>query len=197
MAKKTGGMSTKQLLGNSEAVLIGLLGLGLIGILYLVIFGNLSGNLGFTTEAAPEIFNETGPLVSANQTGYTLVGASDVGAASFVITALWNSTNATGFGNYNVTLIEAANYSVTSDGVLRNATEEFYNNVSASYTHVKDSTGKINTDNTIANLTGGVVTFFGFSNTLFTLTAITLLISIILVVLRLVRGNKETSGFAN
>ena len=101
--------STKSILGSAEAVLTGLLGLGLVGILYLVIYGNLAGNLGFAANT-----------VGANNTNFV-----------------------------------------------------------------------------INNLTGGVVTFFSFSNTLFTLTAVTLLIGIILVVLRLVRGNKETSGFSS
>jgi|TARA_Y100000310_G_scaffold97876_1_gene95549 hypothetical protein len=100
--------STKSILGSAETVLVGLLGLGLVGILYLIIYGNLAGNLGFA----------------------------------------------------------------------------------------ENTLGANNTNMVINNLTGGVVTFFGFANTLFTLTAITLLIGIILVVLRLVRGNRETGGFS-
>ena len=102
--------SATSMLGSAEKVMSGLLGLGLLGILYLVIYGNLSGNLGFTT----------------------------------------------------------------------------------------DSAGYNNSENVISNLTGGVQTFFGFSGTLFTLTAITLLIGIILVVISLVKGKGSSSGgFSN
>jgi len=99
-----------QMLGSAEKVLTGLLGLGLLGVLYLVIYGNLSGNLGFAALSQ---------------------GANDTG-------------------------------------------------------HV------------IGNLTGGVVTFFSFSGTLFTLTAITLLIGIILVVIGLVKSKGSgTGGFSS
>ena len=103
--------SATSMLGSAEKVMTGLLGIGLLGILYLVIYGNLSGNLGFA--------------------------------------AL--------------------------------------------------STGANNTNKVIGNLTGGVVTFFSFSGTLFTLTAITLLIGIILVVIGLVKGGRGSAagGFSN
>ena len=177
------------LLGKAEKVMVGLLGLGLLGILYLVIFGNLSGNLGWTQDSVI-VVNESG--LSINTTaGSTLTGASDTGATSFVITAVWG--NAT----INVTttyLIPAANYSVSAAGVLTNNSiipdPIGYGDVNSSYTYTRDSQPDINSEQTIGNLTGGVVTFFSFSGTLFTLTAITLLIGIILVVIGLVRGGR-------
>jgi hypothetical protein len=102
--------SAASIIGSAEKVLSGLLGLGLFGILMLIVYGNLSGNLGF----------------------------------------------ASGTAGYN------------------------------------------NTENVINNLTSGTNTFFGFSGTFFTLTAITLLIGIILIVINMVRGKRGgSSGFSN
>jgi len=171
------------LIGKSEKILTGLLGLGLLGVLYLVIFGNLSGNLGWTAESVT-ITNESGAYI--NLTGYTLDGASDTGAASFTITSAWNYTNGS--------LIIASNYAVSSVGVLSNATATSWGDVNLTYTYTRDSTSNIQSEQTISNLTGGVVTFFSFSGTLFTLTAITLLIGIILVVIGLVKSGRGGSS---
>lgn len=99
------------MLSNAEKTLTGLLGLGLLGILYLVIYGNLSGNLGF----------------------------------------------AVGTQGYN------------------------------------------DTQAVIGNQTGGIRTFFSFSNTLFTMVAVTLLIGIILIVIKQVKGagSGDRGGFNN
>lgn len=94
-------------IASAEKIMTGLLGLGLAGLLYLIIYGNLSGNLGFA-----------------------------------VGTAGYNDTQAV-----------------------------------------------------ITNLTSGTTTFFGFSGTLFTLTAITLLIGIVLVVIKQVRS-RSGGGFS-
>jgi|TARA_Y100000310_G_scaffold97876_1_gene95548 hypothetical protein len=191
--------STKNLLKTSETVIVGLLGLGLVGILYLIIFGNLAGNLGFDQEAGSSIINET--EVWANTTGFIVsaeTNTANVNPGSYALINVWASTDprtATD-GAYDYPL-NLANFSINNAGNLTNATgfnTTIMSNISISYSLQVDSTGKINTDQTINNLTRGTVTFFGFSNTLFTLTAITLLISIILVVLRLVRGNSIMGG---
>jgi len=72
-----------------------------------------------------------------------------------------------------------------------------YGNLSGNLGFVADSTGANNTNAVINNLTGGVLTFFGFSNTFFTLTAITLLIAIVLIVINLVGGKKSGGGFTD
>jgi len=63
-------MSVKSGLNNSKAVILGLLTIGLIGLLFLIVYGNLSGNLGFATgtlganQTEQVIGNLTGGVVS-------------------------------------------------------------------------------------------------------------------------------------
>ena len=120
----------------------------LIGVLVIIaIF--LYANLGDTfTDISESTINETQGWI--NQTGYTLVNASDCNFNTPVITAVWNSTNATGFGNYNQTLIGNANYTVSSVGVLSNITTVTFDNVSVSYTYLQGGAACTATDTMIA-----------------------------------------------
>ncbi len=102
-------MGVAQNISDTTKTFIALLSLGLVGLLFLIIFGNLSDNLGF--------------------------GALTQGA---------NDTNAV-----------------------------------------------------ILNLTGGAVTFFGFSNVWFVLLAVTLLIIIVISVIKIVGGTGGKGGFTN
>ena len=78
--------------------------------------------------------------------------------------------------NQSGTVIDSANFTV-SGIVITTATNEFNNtNVNVTYTNLRDSAGLVNTDNVIANISGGFNTFFTFSNTFFTIAAIVLLI---------------------
>ncbi len=168
---------------DTTKTFIAILGLGLVGLLFLIIFGNLSGNLGFTDDAIT-VPNEVDAYI--NITEYTLDGASDKGSGNFVITGVWNTSLD------NNTLIVASNYEVSSVGVFRNATDNTWLNVNLSYTYTRDSQVDIGTDEVILNLTGGAVTFFGFSNVWFVLLAITLLIIIVISVIAVVsKGGKS------
>ncbi len=196
-------MGAAKSLNEAKVVFLALLVIGLIGLLFLIIYGNLSGNLGFTSEGVT-VVNETGG--HANTTGYTLTGASNIGAGSFVITAVFgdgNQTNGTQTGIQNnpsgySTLIPATNYTVTSGtGILTNSSTVFqYPNVSVSYAYNRDSVGKRNTDVVITNLTSGAVSFFSFSNVWFILLAVTVLIGIVIGVIALVEriGGRDAGG---
>jgi cell division protein FtsL len=74
------------------------------------------------------VTNETGAWL--NETSYTLTKASEDGFASPVITAIWGAEG----GEYNVS-IATANASVTSAGIVTNATVYTNDNVSLSYTY--------------------------------------------------------------
>ena len=74
------------------------------------------------------VTNETAAWL--NETDYTLTLASTGGFASPVITAIWGAEG----GEYNVS-IATANASVTSAGVVTNATVYTNDNVSISYTY--------------------------------------------------------------
>ena len=164
-----------QALDEAKVVFLALLVIGLIGLLFLIIYGNLSGNLGFDAEGVT-ITNESGTWI--NQTGYTLIGAADAGSASFVITQISNSTSGQ--------VLLAANYSVTTTGVVRNASATEWEATNISYTYNRDSRGTKDTDAVITNLTGGATEFFSFANVWFILLAITILIGIVIGVIALV-----------
>ena len=61
-----------------------------------------------------------------------------------------------------------------------------YGNLSTNLGFAANTAGFNNTEGVINNITGGVGTFFGFSNTLFTIIAIVLLITILLALLAVV-----------
>jgi hypothetical protein len=177
--------SPTKLINSSEKVLSGLLGLGLFGILMLIVYGNLSGNLGFTPESVTIIEEADGFI---NSTGYTLDGASDTGFASLSVTGAFGNLSD---GSLNNTAIDSGNYSASAAGVITNATASNWIGVLFNYTYSRTRQAEINSDNVIDNLTSGTNTFFGFSGTFFTLTAISLLIGIILVVIKMVKGNRS------
>ncbi len=106
------------------------------------IFGNFSVVGASLGDDAITTINETEAWI--NQSGYTLNGASDPGASTFAITALWNATdNGTGIYNYTILL---ANVTVSSSGVMLNASTLNFENVSVSYTHARKSVAEILTD---------------------------------------------------
>jgi hypothetical protein len=75
-----------------------------------------------------------------------------------------------------------------------------YGNLSGNLGFASGSQGYNDTQVVINNMTGGAKTFFGFSNTIFTIAAIVLLISILLglvaVVMKIVNMSKSKGGFA-
>ncbi len=183
---------------STTAVFTAILALGLVGLLFLIIFGNLSGNLGFAKDS-PTVTNLSGAHV--NITTFTISEASNANFSGgfTVITALANATiNAT-----TAFEIPAANITVDAAlGTIVNATiipdPLAYNDVNLTYSYSAIGTSEGNTNDVIGNLTTGAVSFFSFSNVWFTLLAITLLIIIVIAVIAVVgrasgRGAKTTS----
>jgi len=99
-----------------------------IGVVILVM-GKFSSNAVTTTSAI--VTNET-PAYS-NSTGYTLLKATDYGFTNPTITAGFNATN--GSAVSYATIIPLGNFSVSSTGVLKNATALSFGNISISYTY--------------------------------------------------------------
>ncbi len=165
---------------------------GFLGLVWLIIYGNLSGNLGFSQDSLT-VGNETITLQGAGDIPATADSRTNGALSSIVM------TNATG-GE----LITSANYTVTGVTILSSGDINLYNNtnVNVSYVVTFDSTGQINTEAVIDNLTSGVTTFFGFSVTWFTIIALVILITILLsllalavTILKMVKGND--GGFAS
>lgn len=176
--------------------------IGFIGIVWLMIYGNLSGNLGFTQDSAA-VTNET--EAHLNSTNYTLTDSSGINLKGYVITTVWgdgNQSNGTQSGIQRVAtgytfLVPSGNYSVVgATGVLSNATNSEFPNVSVSYTYTRDSTNIQNTEGVIGNVTGGFLTFFSFSGTWFTIAAIVLLIFMLVGLLAIVMNIAAMQGKA-
>lgn len=77
-----------------------------------------------------------------------------------------------------------------------------YGNLSGNLGFAANTAGSNNTEAVIANVTQGFGTFFGFSNTFFTIAAIVLLIFMLVGLLALVMtiakgGSKKKSGFSD
>ncbi len=136
MAKNGGGG-----MANMRTVLSWVLGVATIALtllIMLILFGNLSDNLGFGNDAITvTIVNESvyanPPYV--NSTGYVLSGFNSTWSA-ITLTNIFNATDhgAPGGTDYNFT-ITLANATVSSLGVVLNASNVEYQNVSLSYTY--------------------------------------------------------------
>jgi len=94
--------------------------------------------------------NESGFV---NRTGYTLTQASLTGFASPVITGLWNATTA-GAGSYNLS-IPIGNATVSSAGIVTNATASNWDDTYISYTYTHTPT-VASADLMIGNFTKGI-----------------------------------------
>ncbi len=175
-------MGAERSLKGAEAVFLALLTIGLLGLLFLIIYGNLSNNLGWVQDSA-SYTNETLNLSNAGGTPAGASGRVDGSLSSIVI------TNATGGET-----ITSDNYTVTGVVINGSTITVLYIGweVNVSYTVSFDRAGEINTENVIGNLTDGATQFFTFSSVWFILTAITILIGIVLGVIALVR--KSSGG---
>ena len=192
-------MDVSKKIKEAGLILGGLGVIGFIGIVWLMIYGNLSGNLGFS-DTTTTYTNETGYAV--NGTTYTLThGTSTSGFVSLSVTALYNATfNGTGGQQ---TLL-SGNYTVGSTaGTIVGAAGRTYNytDVNATYVVTHYSTEKLNSEGVITNMTSGFSTFFGFSETFFTIAAIVLLIfmlvGLLAIVMMIAKGQKEKgSGYS-
>jgi len=163
---------------ETSDVLLGLVSMAIIGIIALIILGNLQGNTGFKADSET-INNET----VSDQVGYSLNGTKEI-----TLKAAANGTFLGGVGTvtvYNFTdpgaIVPATNYTVNSSAGTISLIDisPVWDNVSIVYNFNFESTGQKNTDALINNFTTGQVVFFGFSNVWFTLLAVTLLIVII------------------
>ncbi len=158
---------------------IGLAGIALLGLIMLILFGNLSGNVGFTDDTNTiTATNETGAYI--NITGYTLSGYNS-SWSSITLTSLWNTTTNFKIGNGNGT--------ISSIGVLTNATNSTYSafndgvNVSYTYVHSFPSQGLTDTNQFIGNYTKSVLNTGSQFPTVGTIIGVALLLFILISLL--------------
>ena len=165
------------------------LGVGIVALVVLVmsiLFGNLSGNVGFEQESTSFI-NETISLSAAGETPATASGRVH-GALSDV--ALYNASS----GEF----IGAGNYTIT--GVVINHTIGIYldQNVNVSATVTYDSQGLIDTDSIIQNYTESGTNITAQLPTVGTIIGVALLLTVLLGILifaiRKMMGITKESG---
>jgi ATP-dependent Zn protease len=151
-----------------------MLGIGmvaLIGLVLLILFGNLSGNMGFA-QTSVSITNEVGHI---NSTGYLLSNASVTGFASLSITGASNYTSGLS--------IHSGNYTYTSAGNVTNASATEWNNVTFNYTYTKNSDIEINSEDLIRNYTTSATNTGKQFPTVGTIVGIALLLVILIGIL--------------
>jgi hypothetical protein len=158
--------------------IITLLGvIGFVGIVWLMIYGNLSGNLGFDQDLEYAVNEQITLNSSVAVTFADTVGKVNPAVTSVVVTN----------GSDSADILTSANYTLTDTTIIGTATNSYNNTlVNLTYTTYYDSLGQTSSDGVITNMTGGYNTFFGFTNTFFTISAIILLIFMLLGLLALV-----------
>ncbi len=177
------GESILKNVDDTTKVFTAILILGLTGLLFLIVFGNLTDNLGFTDDTNTTALQQA---TFDNVTAITFLDTVGRVNPSVNTVVVINTTD----GN----VIGAGNYTLTATTIIGTSTMTLsYNNtpVNISYVTKFDSQGEIDTNNVITNLSGGAVTFFSFSNVWFTLLAVVLLIIIVMSVIGVVQRNNS------
>jgi hypothetical protein len=140
-----------------------------------------------TTYTTVYVANETGWL---NATGYTLSGASALGFVSPVALQCYNGTDGT--------VVDVANISISSLGVIKNVSAVAYRNINISYRYNYDttSTNPLNTAITgIKTNTASLFSnFFALAPTIGTILAVVILLAGIVLLVMYVKRMKNTEG---
>ena len=159
----------------AKAFIIGILALVLIGVVSMIVLNQLESTaLISSTVTAGSVTNETGAYI--NSTGYTLDSASLTGFGSPSITLALNATDNSTIG--------AGNYTLSSAGVLTNATATTYDDVLISYTYT--ITSDSDTQAVIGNTTSGLNSFFSNIGVWLSLLGVVIIILIIAAVVAVV-----------
>ena len=138
--------------GQTGALITGLVfgiaSLVIAVIIAFVIVGTLTGaDLLTTGRTTATVTNESGAYINA--TTYQLAGLNtNYVPGTISITSIYNATDGV--------LITSGNYSVSSTGVLTNATTTNWNNVNVTYSSSVYSTEEISTTALSGNFTSGV-----------------------------------------
>jgi len=190
-------MSIAKKVQQSGLILGGLGVIGFIGIVWLMIYGNLSGNLGFQPDA-DLVVNFTGGRLNDSNT-FTIAEKSNNNFTSWSVGEVWNSSDV---ANDVQILLNTSEYIVDATaGTITNGSNTVYPVVNITYTVTVKRTGELNAEAVIDNVSGGFGTFFTFSNTFFTIAAIVLLIfmlvGLLAIVMLIAKGNKGDKNESN
>ena len=181
MGQKEGDVSMRVVMGW----VIGVAAIALLGLIMLILFGNLSGNVGFGNDATTiTVTNETGGYF--NSTGYQLAQFNST-TTSFSVTSAFNATDDAPINSSEFTVPNATAF-------VFNATNTEYPDVLISYTyaHSFPSQGLTDTNNFISNYTTSLLNTSSQFPVVGTIIGVGLLLFILiaLLVFALVRMNK-------
>lgn len=130
---------------------IGISSLALILLVILIIFGNLSGNMGITNTNNVGYTNESGHINYTNP--YTPAGVSVLGYISFTINEVYANVSGEGY------FVPSTNYTTSGDTIV-NATEivdlDEYQDAYITYTATYRSGEYLQAEGVIGNVTYGV-----------------------------------------
>ena len=161
---QTGGLITGLIFGIASLVI------GVI-IAFTITSTLSSSNLLTAGRTTQTVNNESGWV---NSTGYTLTGASnDYVYGSFSITILLNATD-------NST-IDVGNASVTSDGIVYNASATEINDALITYTYSLKSSEELSTEHLSTNFTKGIENVSSKIPTILLVAAIVLIIGVLAI----------------
>jgi len=167
-----------------------ILGIALLAYVIVIIMGTLGGTTILTSSTSSiSVVNETGAYV--NSTGYTLSGYNS-SWSEITIDYVWGNVSGIPY------LIPSTNYSVSSVGVLTNASvvpdSTGYNdaNVSYSYIYTYDSDYQDNLEGILGNTSTGITGFFSSISPVYAILAVLVIILVLTVLVRVVQNpNRE------
>lgn len=165
-------------LDMAQMFIIGLMALAILGVLTIIIMNSL-GSVS-SAQNSNSFVNKSGAYV--NTTGYQLTPLTTTGGAvpgAYSVSAVWANVSGSPY------LIPSANYTVSSTGLLTNATvvpdATAYNDANVSYTARTYIT-------TITNVTAAVPNFFSNAATWLTLLGVVVIVAVVVIVLRFFGG---------
>ena len=168
-------------LKSIKTVIIGIGSVVILLLLLVLIFGNLSGNLGFS-QTSSSVINETINLSSSGSTFAQVSGKSNPAVSSVVV------RNATS----GVIVLAGGNYTATSTTLTAVAESPFYDlNVNVSYTIAYDSDRLKDENNIIGNVTTGASNLSAKVPTALTLLGVILIVAVVFLVVRMFMGGRK------
>lgn len=180
---------------NAMGWVIGISTIALVLLVILIIFGNLSGNVGITTTQTTTYTNESGYL-NLTRGAYTLSHMSDAYALSYAIIQV--GANYTGVyqpltsGNWTL----SGNTITNATGI--DGTKYDYQNVGITYVVTYNSGEYQQTQGVINNMTSGIGKLTTQIPTIFLFVGIGLLLSILIGVLAwVIKKMSNFGGFSS
>ena len=191
MVKRDGGsgnMDMRTVMGWA----IGVASIALLLLIMLILFGNLSGSVGFGNDAET-ITNETIALANSNGVG-TINDNTNQNFVSWNASLILNASIGPDGVTTNETLVEGTDYTIFPlNGTFGNVTGD-WNRSFVTYTTARQSIGLVNTDSFINNYTQSVLNTGEQFPTVGTIIGVGLLLFILIALLVFALGKMARMG---